>query len=657
MFLPRPACLAGFATLTLLVVPAHAQSPVVTAAGDPSVDDDTIYSLAAEPEDYPDESSLLLLDDGIVRFEPDGTGSRTLRQVQQALRKDAVDALGELRVRYDASRESFTLNWARVLDRHGRVVAAEPLHVEELDAPVPTAAPVYSEIKIVRISLGGLAEGGLVDWSYTIRTLKPAMPGDFWFPWFVNTGTPVRLSRLLVDVPEGFQPGLWTQNMPAASTESSGHGRRVRSWSFAEVPGFEPELLAADSDGIRERMIVAGHLEWKDVAAWYAGLARDRYEVPDSLRQRLTGLVRDAASLRDSLEAVYRWVAQDIRYVSIALGDGGYQPRLPAEVAESRSGDCKDKATLFIALARLMGLEADPVLVRTAGPIYPDLPSARQFNHMVAAVRLDGEWRYLDLTSPITPFEITPPGLQGHRGLMVVDDSTARIVEIPRAPASENVVLERITGTLDSSGTFRGIVAEQARGPAQLGLRRVFSRHLSPTERERASQMILRGSFENATTDSLELFDGRDLRAPARAADHVVATGVIQRIPAGSLLRIRLPRYVNPAFVERLDRKRPREFPIDGERLWGAVTIRVEMALALPADWTVELPPRRRAESTFGSYEAAYEQTGRQFRVSRTLVGTTTVAPPEALDELVKWLRAIVEEESRSIVLRGGGTD
>jgi len=96
---------------------------------------------------------------------------------------------------------------------------------------------------------------------------------------------------------------------------------------------------------------------------------------------------------------VHRWVAQDFRYVSLALGIGGFQPRLPAAVLQTRYGDCKDKATLFITLAQRMGLQAYPVLLASGGGIERDVPSAHAFDHMIAAAS----------APPATCFSISRP--------------------------------------------------------------------------------------------------------------------------------------------------------------------------------------------------------------------------------------------------------
>src|SRR5436309_16112666 len=88
-----------------------------------------------------------------------------------------------------------------------------------------------------------------------------------------------------------------------------------------------------------------------------------------------------------------------ICYVSLSLGLGGYLPRLPAQVVESRYGDCKDKATLFIAMARAMGVHAFPVLLSSNGNADSTVPTVQQFDHMIAAIdrpasgRLYLEWR------------------------------------------------------------------------------------------------------------------------------------------------------------------------------------------------------------------------------------------------------------------------
>ena len=129
---------------------------------------------------------------------------------------------------------------------------------------------------------------------------------------------------------------------------------------------------------------ITGPISWEAIGRWYAGLATDRTVLAPAVAAKLPALLTAARTADDTLAALQRWVAQDIRYVSIALGLGGYQPRTPAEVVASGYGDCKDKATLFIAAANRLGFKAYPVLLNSGGNTERALPAVAQFDHDLA---------------------------------------------------------------------------------------------------------------------------------------------------------------------------------------------------------------------------------------------------------------------------------
>ena len=229
-------------SLLLLLVaaaPVAAQAPVVGPTGDPSVDPDTIYSLAVDPADHPEESSVLLLDDGIVVQQTDGTGTITYRQVAQILNRDAIDTWAEETFAYDGERQRFRLNWAKVVRPDGSVVSAEPIHQQVADVPVPEQSPVYTDLKRVRVSLGGVDVGTIVDYSYTIETVKPVMPREFYANWTITTGGTVRRSRYIVDVPEGYLLREADHHLKVQPRITHADGRVVRVWSASDLEHIE----------------------------------------------------------------------------------------------------------------------------------------------------------------------------------------------------------------------------------------------------------------------------------------------------------------------------------------------------------------------------------------------------------------------------------
>jgi transglutaminase-like putative cysteine protease len=636
---------------------ASAQAPVVTERGDPSVRDDTIYKLAVRPEDHPDEAFVYLLDDGVVRYDADGRGTRTFRYVAQVLTQEAVETWGENSFSYDSSRERLRLNWARVVDLQGNVLADKPTHDQESLAPVASSAPVYTDQKVRRISLGAVAPGTIVDYSYTIETIEPVLPGDFIAHWGVHTGRPTLRSRYVLDLPADLTVRMEERNLNFRRQQRDAGGRRVYTWATRDVPKVEGEPFAAlDSNTVYMGITVGGPTTWADVGRWYAGLARDRYALTPEIETKLAEVVKPAKTREDSLRALHRWVAQDFRYVSLSLGIGGYQPRTPAQVWETQYGDCKDKATFFIAAARKLGFTAEPVLLSSGGGVDQAMPSISQFDHMIAAVEKPGGggWWYLDLTAELTPFGVIPPGYQGEFGLRVRDDGSAEPVTFPEDAPEVNRSASRLVGELLADGTFNGAWSHQAGGWRQYSLRSTFSAKMSQKQRDDMTRTLANAVIDGASGDSLVIFDGRDLTADPRMSLSIRGGKALTSAGPMQIFNLPLPNYASTSLIADLEARKAREarrFDIDVADVVGPHVTVSELEVTLPEGWKATLPPPIDARSAFGHYTAAYAQDGRILRVRRTLSGTEGRRPKTEMDALIEWLKAVAKDDVKFIVL------
>jgi transglutaminase-like putative cysteine protease len=639
--------------LLLLASTALAQAPVITPAGDPSVQSDTIYRLAVNPADYPDDPYIYLLDDGVVRFEADGRGTRTYRQVVQILTQQGAEHWGEQVFSYSSAHEKLTINWIRVLAPDGTVISARPTHEQETESPAALASPVYSDVKLHRVTLGGVVPGVLVDYSYTVTTTAPVMPGDFFSSWSVTTGRPTRRSRFIVDVPASLEPRIHERNLGFTRVTTVAHGRRVYEWATAEVPKPPPaEPFASDSNGVVAAVSVSSPEHWSDVARWYAALSRDRYTVTPELDARLASVVAGAAAAMDSLRAVHRWVAQDFRYVSIALGIGGYQPRPPAAVLETKYGDCKDKATLFVALARRMGFAAFPVLLSADGETDSTLPSVGQFDHMIAAVQRPAGYLYLDLTADDVPLGQLPPSEYGAFALLVHPDGRGEEVRLPLDSIADSRAVDRLEGDLSADGHFTGRLVRTRTGRAALSLRDALSRPFGAAERAEIARGMANEIFDGAQGDSLELFDGRDLGAAARLAVSIRAPDVLSSAgPTTSILRLPLRPLVRSGQVADVESHVPRHYPIDVGAVLGLASFEEEYRITLPPGWHARLPAPVTVSGPFGSYTAAYTQDGRLLHIVRSGHGARGTLPPDRVGDLVAFLRTLSQDDAAFILL------
>ena len=647
-------CIGLLSLVTLAAATtAAAQAPVVTPEGDPSIESDSIYALAVDPSAFPDQPFVYLLDDGIIRLEADGRGTRTYRQIVQILTKEAAEAWSEHTFGYVFDRETFQLNWIRVVRPDGSVVSDGPAQRQESSDLPDTEYPIYTDARTIRVTLGGVEPGTIVDFSHTTTTVDPVLDGDFTAGWSVTTGFPVVRSRYIVDVPEAADVRIAEDNIEFERGEHHANGRVTYTWAAQDVAPFEPEPFAGTPNEVIAQITISGPIGWDSIASWYQTLSADRYAVDPAIRNAAAEQLKTTRSPEDTLRALHRWVAQDFRYVSLSLGIGGYRPRDPAQVFETRFGDCKDKATLFIALARSLGIAAHPVIVSLRGEPDSTTPTILQFDHMIAAVDRPGGYLYLDLTAELIPYGEVPEYLQGEMGLVVHPDGRGEVITFPQAQAEANHLAVTVRGELLPDGSFEGWYEQIASGSRQSALRQAMVRPSTMTGQDstRWLRSMAGAVFPGATTDSFELFEGRDLEATPRIALRIKAQSAAT--PAGNsyIFNIPIPGFGNPGMIADLEASDERLFPIDVDAVIGPVASTWQVDLTVPRGWEAELPTGVTASSPFGEYRSTYTQRGRVVTITRRLKGSRGLEPKERFGDLIAWFKTIGEDNVRYLAV------
>lgn len=628
-----------------------AQAPVITPAGDPSVSADTIYRLAVDPSAYPEEASVLLLDDGVARFEADGRSHRTFRQVVQILRPEAVEEYQEFSFSYAPGHERMVINWIRVVRPDGTVISAKPTFEQDSDVPAQMGDPIYSDRRVRRLSITGVAPGTIVDWSYTTEDLKPFLPGDFLQSWGVTTALPVMRSRLIVEVPAGLEVRLRESNLDFPRRTETRGGRTVHTWATRDVAKAESEPYLPDSNPVWMSVLVGSPMTWEGIASWYAGNARGRDRPTAAVRAKVAELVAGARTRADSIRRIHRWVAQDIRYVSIALGLGGYQPRTPDETIETGYGDCKDKATLFVAALRAIGVEAYPVLLAMNGGVVRALPSISQLDHAIAAVRTPTGYTFTDLTSAFTPYGELPPSEEGEFGLVVLDEKRSEVVTLPEFPVEANVAFQKLEGEVSGEGLVTARFEEVRSGSSQYEFRSAFENPFDETTATEVAKTLARNFFPTARGDSLVISNGKDLETTPRVSVRIVDGRGTRKVGETDILHLPFGDMEQFAEMARsLAEGDPRRFPINVAAVTGDNVLRQELRLILPAGWRVQLPRTFTAKSAFGTYAVRYEQEGREFRLSRNFIGARGTQPADQMPELIRWLEEIGTDDAKYVV-------
>ncbi|MEP6835081.1 MAG: DUF3857 domain-containing protein [Gemmatimonas sp.] len=619
---------------------------------------DSVVKLAVNPVGRGGAQFVTLLDELVFKVEADGRNTRRYRLVMQMLTDAAARAKAEQSFGYSPSHQAFALNWVRVLKPSGEVLSDKPAQEQDADIPAAMQNPVYQDQKIHRLSLSGLTAGTILDMSWSVEEKAPYRAGDFYDVRFVNSPLDIVRFRYVLDAPATLQPRVLEYNVNIKHADSVANGRHITTWTASDQPRVVGEPFLSDSNGVIQSIVVSAPSTWADLALWYHGLSKDRYALAPDIARRVDSIVAasKARTRLDTIKALHRWVAQDVRYVSVSLGIGGYQPRTPEQVLSTGFGDCKDKATLFVAAARKYGIQANTVLLSSVGRTDRAAPSMFQFDHAIAAVREGNAWTFTDLTAEAIPYGMLPSSYQGGMGLLVLPDGKSEQVTFPLSPIDFNATTITVAGALQPDGAVAVKVNERSTGAPSLRTRQSFYSPIDSSQRNAALRSLGAVYFKDGMADSLVSFNGKDLSSDVHLAFRVTASDALKSVGNVKLFTmpatLRGPAQSYNAMAKTLSAAPTRKFPVDVGRIVGPGITTTDFELTLPDGWSAEMPKNVVTSSIAGRYETIYSQTGRVVHITRRVQGARGVYPPVRIAEVIGWLRSIAADDVEFLQLK-----
>ncbi len=207
---------------------------------------------------------------------------------------------------------------------------------------------------------------------------------------------------------------------------------------------------------------------WKSFGRFVYMLKQGRDRLPENIRQTVHRLTDHLPGLREKIAALYTYLQQNTRYISIQLGIGGWQPFDAAYVAANAYGDCKALTNYMYSLLKEAGIPSCYTLVRAgrnADKIIEDFP-AQQFNHVILCVPLQPDSIWLECTS-----QTLPAGYLGDftcdRTALVVTEEGGTLVRTPRYGLNENSEIRHIRASLGADASLQVRAVSQYSGLKQ----------------------------------------------------------------------------------------------------------------------------------------------------------------------------------------------
>jgi len=521
---------------------------------------------------------------------------------------------------------------------------------------------LYADTKCRSVSFPGLIPGSTLEYEYEeeMRNLF-YLPGAFEF----QEDIPARLKILTVRAPLTIALRFGAQGSLEYAKEEK-DGIVTHRWQARDVPALKTEVdMPPERDivprvRIYPRSFVYGAdkvdaTDWNGIARWTRDLSRERQVPTNEVAAKARALTAGLTDPVAKAQRIYEFVQKSISYVAIELGIGGLQPHDSGSILRNRYGDCKDKATLLIAMLQAVDVQAYPVLIRTrdSGLTDRDFPSS-DFNHAIAALPQADGYLLMDPTWENAAFGDLPWTDQGANALVVKEDGSGDMIQTPLSPPDRNRIQWLVTATLGEDGDLEGSYSIEAFGQDRTDFAG-FVAETKTTEREDALARFM------ARISPGSMLLAHDVIPPKDPQDSLKLT-----------IRFKIPRYiiragnqdvVSPQLVRfpglaRMAAPSSRHHSIFFENLSSETS---EVRLYLPRGKHIKkLPEGRSFEAPGFSATSSYEVKGDRGRdilvVKRSVTFSKREIPVADYSALKQSLSAVLEEESRAVTLQAGNS-
>src|SRR5690606_6563940 len=317
---------------------------------------------------------------------PDGTSTVERLVVTRLNEQVAINAAGQAGLQYSESLQEMEVLEAYTTTKDGQRIDVPADRIITQASPISTSAPAFSDYKLKMVVFPQLEIGATVTLRYRQKQLKPFLTGVYSggevFSRFAESEGD---KTVILRAPENVPLEVFGRDVEGGTVTSTKPGMREWRWTQGPVVAETPEPGMVDVAALSPGVTFSTLKDYPALMDAYMQGATPTMQVTPAVQKLADEIAQGISDRRKQAEAIYRWVAGEIRYVAITMGTGGYVPHFADAVIESRYGDCKDKTTLLIALLTAKGIRAVPTLIDTGARFkWPEVPLLGAFNHAIA---------------------------------------------------------------------------------------------------------------------------------------------------------------------------------------------------------------------------------------------------------------------------------
>ena len=434
----------------------------------------------------------------------DGTYAKTIESAIRIKSPQGAEDYGSRQISYTPSQEVIRSIKAWTAQADGASVPVLPSAIREREEDNSGGASEFTDTKYRVMIFPQVKVGSLLGYKlesnvhtspypgefFSANVFSATLPYDHWEAHFV-----VPASRVLHIDQRGVSGGL----------EKTVDGISYYSFRYSRSTVTPPEEGSAGAIHYADYLFVSTIPDMASLGKLANTFYQSKVAVNDEIRQLAARLTDGKDDERAKVKALYLWVAQNIRYVSISLLDGRLVPHNTLEILANRYGDCKDHAVLLESLLAAVGIASSPALLN-AGASYEFSKIGIHYpmNHVITYVpSLD---LYLDSTDRFAPFGTLP---YADMDKPVVLTALGKLGRTPRMKAEEHATRVDVFMAIRADGSIVGNSMASMTGIAENTSRTARFEKKSEPEESVVKRLLHR--FNETGSGRIEHTDPEDL--------------------------------------------------------------------------------------------------------------------------------------------------
>ena len=265
--------------------------------------------------------------------------------------------------------------------------------------------------------------------------------------------------------------------------------------------------------------------DWPEISKWYWDLcaphiAKTNAAMIAKVREIIAQSNQSEQSNNPNnrtISQIFKFVSQEVRYMGLTMEDTspGYAPHDVDVTFNNRYGVCRDKAGLLVAMLRLAGFKAFPVLIHCGAKLDPEVPQPF-FNHAIVAVERSNDpnnraiERYVLMDPTNENTKDLFPSYLCNNSFLVCRPEGEQLMTSPVPPPAENDLAIDSKATLSRDGSMFFETAIALKGINDTAYRGALVKR-TPEERTKLFERMLRRSVAGAELVRCEILP-KDLR-------------------------------------------------------------------------------------------------------------------------------------------------